>query len=103
MQRDRLVARGIDIAPYPLSHLAVRVADWDLGAAAPRHRDRPEPAAAVTSVLRGYKTARWPALGMSPERIASTDTGRRPHSLMMNVDRIGADARATLVYWARRP
>jgi predicted metalloenzyme YecM len=29
-QRDRLVARGIDIAPYPLSHLAVRVADWDL-------------------------------------------------------------------------
>jgi hypothetical protein len=29
MQRDRLVARGIDIAPYPLSHLAVRVADWD--------------------------------------------------------------------------
>jgi predicted metalloenzyme YecM len=30
MQRDRLVARGIDIARYPLSHLAVRVADWDL-------------------------------------------------------------------------
>jgi predicted metalloenzyme YecM len=30
MQRDRLVERGIDIAPYPLSHLAVRVADWDL-------------------------------------------------------------------------
>jgi predicted metalloenzyme YecM len=30
MQRDRLVARGIDIAPYPLSHLAVRVAEWDL-------------------------------------------------------------------------
>jgi hypothetical protein len=30
MQRDRLSARGIDIAPYPLSHLAVRVADWDL-------------------------------------------------------------------------
>jgi len=29
-QRDRLSARGIDIAPYPLSHLAVRVADWDL-------------------------------------------------------------------------
>ena len=24
------VARGIDIAPHPLSHLAVRVADWDL-------------------------------------------------------------------------
>src|SRR6188474_3999805 len=30
MQRDRLIARGIDIGPYPLSHLAVRVADWDL-------------------------------------------------------------------------
>jgi predicted metalloenzyme YecM len=30
MQRDRLVARGIDIAPYSLSHLAVRVADWDM-------------------------------------------------------------------------
>jgi len=30
MQRDRLLARGIDIAPYPLSHIAVRVADWDL-------------------------------------------------------------------------
>jgi predicted metalloenzyme YecM len=30
MQRDRLLARGIDIRPYPLSHLAVRVADWDL-------------------------------------------------------------------------
>ena len=30
MQRDRLAARGIDITPYPLSHLAVRVADWDL-------------------------------------------------------------------------
>ena len=30
MQRDRLVARDIDISPYPLSHLAVRVADWDL-------------------------------------------------------------------------
>ncbi len=30
MQRDRLRARGIDITPYPLSHLAVRVADWDL-------------------------------------------------------------------------
>ena len=30
MQRDRLVSRGIDIAPYALSHLAVRVADWDL-------------------------------------------------------------------------
>jgi len=30
MQRDRLADRGIDIARYPLSHLAVRVADWDL-------------------------------------------------------------------------
>src|SRR5215204_3441007 len=30
MQRDRLLTRGIDITPYPLSHLAVRVADWDL-------------------------------------------------------------------------
>src|SRR4026209_3189 len=30
MRADVLVARGIDIAPYPLSHLAVRVADWDL-------------------------------------------------------------------------
>ena len=30
MQRDRLLTRGIDIAPYALSHLAVRVPDWDL-------------------------------------------------------------------------
>jgi predicted metalloenzyme YecM len=30
MQRDRLASRGIDIAPYALSHVAVRVADWDL-------------------------------------------------------------------------
>ena len=30
MQRDRLADRGIDIAGYPLSHLAVRVPDWDL-------------------------------------------------------------------------
>jgi predicted metalloenzyme YecM len=30
VQRDRLLSRGIDISPYPLSHLAVRVADWDL-------------------------------------------------------------------------
>jgi predicted metalloenzyme YecM len=30
MQRDRLATRGIDIASYPLSHLAIRVADWDL-------------------------------------------------------------------------
>ena len=30
LQRDRLAARGIDITPYSFSHLAVRVADWDL-------------------------------------------------------------------------
>ena len=30
MQRDRLSARGIDVSPYALSHLAFRVADWDL-------------------------------------------------------------------------
>jgi predicted metalloenzyme YecM len=29
LQRDRLVARGIDISPYELSHLAVRVPEWD--------------------------------------------------------------------------
>jgi predicted metalloenzyme YecM len=29
LQRDRLLARGIDIAPYELSHLAVRVPEWD--------------------------------------------------------------------------
>ena len=29
LQRDRLAARGIDIAPYDLSHLAVRVPEWD--------------------------------------------------------------------------
>ena len=28
-QRDRLAARGVDIAPYGLSHLAYRVAEWD--------------------------------------------------------------------------
>ena len=28
-QRDRLAARGIDIAPYSLSHLAFRVPEWD--------------------------------------------------------------------------
>jgi predicted metalloenzyme YecM len=28
-QRDRLTARGIDITPYELSHLAVRVPEWD--------------------------------------------------------------------------
>ncbi len=28
-QRDRLLDRGIDIAPYPLSHLAFRVPEWD--------------------------------------------------------------------------
>ena len=27
--RDRLLARGIDIAPHELSHLAVRVPEWD--------------------------------------------------------------------------
>ena len=29
LQRDRLAERGIDIAPYELSHLAVRVPEWD--------------------------------------------------------------------------
>ena len=29
-QRDRLLARGIDIGPYALSHLAYRVPEWDL-------------------------------------------------------------------------
>jgi predicted metalloenzyme YecM len=28
-QRDRLTARGIDISPYELSHLAFRVPEWD--------------------------------------------------------------------------
>ena len=28
-QRDRLLARGIDIRPYSLSHLAFRVSEWD--------------------------------------------------------------------------
>jgi predicted metalloenzyme YecM len=28
-QRDRLLTRGIDIAPYQLSHLAYRVPEWD--------------------------------------------------------------------------
>ncbi len=28
-QCDRLLSRGIDIRPYPLSHLAVRVPEWD--------------------------------------------------------------------------
>jgi predicted metalloenzyme YecM len=28
-QRDRLATRGIDIAPYELSHLAYRVPEWD--------------------------------------------------------------------------
>ena len=28
-QRDRLLARGIDIAPYELGHLAIRVPEWD--------------------------------------------------------------------------
>jgi predicted metalloenzyme YecM len=29
LQHERLLARGIDIRPYPLSHLAFRVPDWD--------------------------------------------------------------------------
>jgi predicted metalloenzyme YecM len=29
MQHERLLARGIDIRPYPLSHLAFRVPEWD--------------------------------------------------------------------------
>ena len=29
LQRDRLLTRGIDIAPYELSHLAFRVPEWD--------------------------------------------------------------------------
>ena len=29
MQHERLLARGIDIGPYGLSHLAVRVPEWD--------------------------------------------------------------------------
>jgi len=29
MQRDRLLTRGIDVAPYALSHIAYRVAEWD--------------------------------------------------------------------------
>jgi predicted metalloenzyme YecM len=29
LQRDRLADLGIDISPFSLSHLAVRVADWD--------------------------------------------------------------------------
>ena len=29
LQRDRLAARGSDIAPYELGHLAVRVPEWD--------------------------------------------------------------------------
>jgi predicted metalloenzyme YecM len=28
-QRDRLLARGIDIAPYALSHVAFRLPEWD--------------------------------------------------------------------------
>jgi predicted metalloenzyme YecM len=28
-QRDRLAARGIDITPYELSHVAFRVPEWD--------------------------------------------------------------------------
>jgi predicted metalloenzyme YecM len=29
LQRDRVAARGIDITPYELSHLAYRVPEWD--------------------------------------------------------------------------
>ena len=29
LQRDPLLARGIDIAPYELSHLAFRAPEWD--------------------------------------------------------------------------
>jgi len=29
LQRDRLAARAIDIAPYELGHLAVRVPEWE--------------------------------------------------------------------------
>ena len=29
LQRDRLAARGIDITPFRLSHLAVRFPEWD--------------------------------------------------------------------------
>ena len=29
LQRDRLAARGIDITPYGLSHIAYRVPEWD--------------------------------------------------------------------------
>ena len=29
LQRDRLATRGIDIAPFELSHLAFRVPEWD--------------------------------------------------------------------------
>lgn len=29
MQHERLPARGIDISPYALSHLAIRVPEWD--------------------------------------------------------------------------
>jgi len=28
-QRDRLTTRGIDISPYPLSHICYRVPEWD--------------------------------------------------------------------------
>ena len=41
MQHERLLARGIDIGPYALSHLAVRVPEWDqyeIGRASCRER-----------------------------------------------------------------
>ena len=28
-QRDRLMQRGIDVTPYPVSHVAFRVPEWD--------------------------------------------------------------------------
>ncbi len=44
LQRDRLAALGIDIAPYELSHLAFRVPEWDqyvhLRTHLERHADR---------------------------------------------------------------
>ena len=45
-QRDRLLARGIDIAPYPLSHLAVRLTLHAGGPAASQrsgHREQRHP------------------------------------------------------------
>ena len=71
-QRDRVPARGIQITPYPLSHLAVRVADWDLYVHQP-------------TLLQRYAKANRRASGMgvrspcprSPSRSTSS-TGLRP-------------------------